>query len=168
MDYGGWSSSRAPSSNVISPKRTSRPWLRWSMPFHRNSMAEACSTERGRQAEFPRTGSYPCSADRRPPRSGDRPWIERCERILQAPVFGPRLFPPAGHVQDKAKDLVAYVLNAGVPRRDTPRIDVDQIAPLLGQRGARRHFDYRDQRQPVRAALSGGEHVHVHGGELLS
>src|SRR5262249_5358001 len=76
-------------------------------------------------------------------------------------------FAPAGHLEQEAEKLPANSFDRSAACGDASGVDVDQVGPLLGQRCPRRYLDYRNEREPIGAALPRREHVQIHGRELL-
>ena len=70
-----------------------------------------------------------------------RPGVERRERVAEAPVLGPGLLAAAGDVQHEAEQLPADLLDGGIAGGDAAGVDIDQIVPFFGERGARRDLD---------------------------
>src|SRR5438270_2840912 len=77
-----------------------------------------------------------CGAQVRIPLS-HRTRVKRNERIAQSPTIRPGSLSSARHVQDELENIIANLLNSGLPRCDPASINVDQIVPFLGQGGAR-------------------------------
>src|ERR1035437_1086813 len=62
--------------------------------------------------------------------------IEGGERVGQAPMLRPGLAAAAGHIEDQAEKLPAEFFNAGAARGNAAGVEIDQVRPLLRQRGA--------------------------------
>ena len=89
-------------------------------------------------------------------------------RALPGPSARPRsAFAPQATSSMNSKYLHADLLDCGLPGRDAAGIDIDEVVPLLGQRGARGDLHYGDHGKAVRRTFAGGEDVQVHRGQLL-
>src|SRR5690348_13397452 len=68
--------------------------------------------------------------------------IEERKLIVQSPVVRARLTATAGNIQNEAKNRLAHLLDVRIARSDRACINVDQIAPAVSQRRARRNLDH--------------------------
>lgn len=98
---------------------------------------------------------------------GDGTGVEGGERVVEAPVVGPGFLTAGGDVEDEVEKIPAGGLDGGLAGGDTAGVEINQVGPFFGESGAGTDLDDGDKGETVGGALTGGEDMHIHGGELL-
>lgn len=100
-------------------------------------------------------------------RSGHWRRVKYRQLVMQSPLVRESLFPAAGDIENKVKQLPAHIFDCLFTRGDGACIDIHQVIPAVRQLGTRRHFNDRHRHQPVRRAASGGKDLYGNAGSDL-